>query len=321
MDNVVAKIAGRSFYKFLDKQHVNAFLSGSIKLGGFDTYSLLEIITADKWIGDREESRAVTRLDTIQRPGLFIRDSNVFMFTYGYCLSLSSGRLSALQDAMINSKSPYRYDACVQISDINELTWRIAKALETKYSNFRDMGFEVDHVTYEDGGNSHDANDFDDIKAHNFFSKPARYSDQREFRLAVTMARDDQTHNYLMLDIGDISDIAHEVAVAIPATEWTDPFRMNVDQANAEIGLVLEALAALDANNIGAEKPLIERLVYAYGCLRVGNGQMIRADELDRSIVFYDVDRDIKDEDRGLPWSMHGQLIVKFFMEKWPDGF
>jgi hypothetical protein len=112
---------------------------------------------------------------------------------------------------MSTASSPYIYDGGVEIVDIGQFVWRIGKALEDLFPDFSKMGFEANPVRYADAGNLHEARYIGDFNPHDVFSKRAKYAQQREFRIAVTMKSDQQKHNYLHLNIGSISDIARSI--------------------------------------------------------------------------------------------------------------
>jgi len=308
---MISRFDGK-FYKFLSKEHVDYFLRGSLRLGGFDTYSLLEIITGDEWIGDRQESRAITRLDSLSGHGVYIRNSNLIMHSYGYCLSLSVGHLPKLIDAMANSKSPYRYDACIEIYDMNAFMNRLGKALETKYLNFRSMGFDGRPVNYVNSSNQFDASHFGDFHSHDPYSKPAKYCEQSEFRIAVIMDKQDQDHNYLTIDVGDISDIARTVSVPSTAAPWSSPFKLNEDQAKMSIVSILKALKSPGGEVAAFREKSIQDLIYAYGCLRFTGANEWRYGELEQFIVYHDIDMAIPMAERAVSVSLHGESIIRF---------
>ena len=307
----VGPTGDRSYYKFLSEEHLAAFMSGAIRMGGFDTYSLLEIITGDRWIGDREESRAITRLDRLSTRQIFVKNSSFVSMSYGYCFSLSVGNFERLRDAMINSLSPYKYDACIEILNMPQFLRRLGLALEKTFPNFREMGFEAKTVTYSDAGNQHDAKHWNDYNSHNPFSKPTIYSDQKEFRVAVTMDRDDQKYNYLKVEAGDISDIARPIKLPSMPVVWSNPFRLNEVEAKQSIRDSLAIMESYGGEAHPGRDSAIDDLVYAYGCLRFGPGNY-RSRELDFSIIMYDDERRIPHQERVSPFLFHGENIAMY---------
>lgn len=302
------------YYKFLSKQHVTCVLNGNLRLGGFDTYSLLEIVTGDKWIGDREESRVISTLDHLSdlSRNLLVENCNLVSFSYGYCLSLSRGGLGRLSSCMAHSQSPYRYDGCIKITNMQELVTRIGRAFDRRFpKKFRMMGFEGKPVVYGHGNGTRKARNFQDHISHDPFSKPVRYRDQAEFRIAVTMNPEQQTQNFFQLEVSDIRDIAHEVHIADVAMPEVTTWMLNVDEAIDVIRLALSGIENLAGSASQLRRDGIESLIFADGSLRLNPLIECRHPELDRSIILYDSEKTNRSFST-LGFSMHGEAIIRY---------
>jgi hypothetical protein len=295
-------------FKFLSQEHVDAFISGSIRMGGFDTYSLLELISGDQWIGDKQESRSVTFVDNVSNAHVSIRGNIIISRNYGYCLSLSHGDIEQLSDAMANSDSPYRYDACIEIINPHKFMRRLASALDRIFSNFGKMGFEGRAVTYAGTGNEHAANNFDNHNPYDPFLKPEKYSAQAEYRIVVLMDQADQKHNYLQLQIGDLSDIVQQRKIHNNPQTYNEPFILDEYEARSSIISILESMKKLDRTDHAKYEAATKGLIYAYGCIRFCKNDF-RHPELEFFIMMYELERRTPLEKRGFPYWWHHEII------------
>lgn len=295
-------------FKFLSKEHIDSFISGSIRMGGFDTYSLLELITGDQWIGDKQESISITFLDHLATPNMVMSGNHVISREFGYCLSLSHGNIDKLRHTMAASASPYRYDACIEITDPHRFMQRLGGALEKFFANFRSMGFEGRVVTYAGAGNEYNAKHFNDFNPHDTFLKPAMYSDQSEYRIAVTMDEPDQTQNYLQIEISDLSDIVRQVEMPSAPNNYKSPFNLSEEEARSQIRATLAAIEKFDGTEHFKYENAAKDLIYAYGCLRFSSIDF-RHPELDLAIRMHELERRIPPEKMPMPYWWPHQII------------
>jgi hypothetical protein len=135
------------FYKFLDRQWVTTLLSGQLLFRNVDYFRLLEVVTADRWIGDQGEATSTTIIENMQyRGGERRSDDQKIMETIGgiyigenvgnvsfgkvevinhfngYVFCFSQGDIGGLVEAMCApERTKYAYAGCVEIADARHL--------------------------------------------------------------------------------------------------------------------------------------------------------------------------------------------------------
>ncbi|MBB3234534.1 hypothetical protein [Phyllobacterium endophyticum] len=197
------------FYKFLDKAAVHYLLEGSFKFGRLKKYRLMEAITGDQWIGDKNEGVQTTVINVVigdepnseladalsasghiridgQATNVSVSETCIIEEFDCFAFCFSHGDLSALCSSMSDPKrGDFSYDGCVEILDPDALVQLILShgiCLGKPVSEL----FVVDakHVTYEDEV-EHDFRTDLKISPGNPFQKSLLYKDQCEVRIVL----------------------------------------------------------------------------------------------------------------------------------------
>jgi hypothetical protein len=131
------------YFKFHDAAFTESMMCGKWLISSLDYFSYREIKEADQWIGDHTESSVIYKVDGtlswesgnvppedqyMRQEGLIngpITGNSISDVTFapeqwpGHIISLSYGDYdSCAQAMMIESDPAYRYNACIEISDI-----------------------------------------------------------------------------------------------------------------------------------------------------------------------------------------------------------
>lgn len=197
------------FYRFMDSQYINDFLSGKIRFGRLKYYQLLEIVEQDRHIGDKGDGVAVTEVDIHlrgQEATPEIRENlSKAGFNFGdlgeigevkiengrsykdidcFVLSLSKGDLDDLIDNMCSpERLKYAYDGCIEVTDIETFVMEIVKnaIYDDKHISEMFCRLQCDDVFYE--GNTQDFRD--GVVIPNAFRKDPFFKRQSEYRIVL----------------------------------------------------------------------------------------------------------------------------------------
>jgi hypothetical protein len=224
------------FYKFLDSEHVDKLLGGSVKFTRLSYYRMLELVSNDRWIGDKDEGVARTHvgdmvvdgsdprtLAMLNRTGAFYFPPNfgskatlsgnvlVKSGPNPHIFCFSCGALDDLKDAMCGTKaqgSPY--DACVEILNVLGLMKAVGHGL---IRNMDGAPFRTAFKKVGGGAVKYSGHDkmLDDQGAllPSCLRKKSIYTRQQEFRLALEPPND-LAPDDLFLEIGSTAGLLVE---------------------------------------------------------------------------------------------------------------
>lgn len=140
-------------YRFMDSEYVPGLLSGRIRIGNAKYYSLLEIVTGNKWIGDKEECVARGMADNIsvspdrrdpddlriltdyritdnvpEGSTFTVQSLNIINQGNYFIWSASRGDIESLRATMSNPQyAQFAYDGCIEILNPEAFAGHILK--------------------------------------------------------------------------------------------------------------------------------------------------------------------------------------------------
>lgn len=211
-----------SLYRFLDSQHVSGILNGQIRVGNLNYYRLLEIVTGDKWIGDKEEGIARNTLSAISitpenrdsktleileenniaqiAPGSTFICSQINIISYVNCFiwSMSLGELRDLKPIMTNPEnSLYTYNSCIEIMNVAAFSRHLMTYGTINGEPAGKLFTNIGQNRVEYLGNEGDLRN-GKIQASPFLKSPI-YKTQAEFRFAFYL-RNPSKEDHIFID-------------------------------------------------------------------------------------------------------------------------
>ena len=231
------------YYKFLDKKYVSSTIEGSLKFGRLRYYQLLEIMTGDQWIGDRNEGVARTKvtatlqegnpehavlLDRLSKTGFKLgpgssaelRDVTIRNELDCFVFCVSEGELAQLAASMsAPERAQYAYDSCLQLRDPQEIMQRLwaqgfvdGQPLPALFKSLHFGQVSYDWAERDLGDGPAASGDP--------FVKSSRYTEQRERRF-VLVPNATIEQDGVFVQCAAISDLLVEVNRGLPARTHT----------------------------------------------------------------------------------------------------
>jgi hypothetical protein len=262
-----------TLYKFLNASDAPHVLGGSLKLGSLSKYRLMEALTGDGWIGDRQEGIAITHRTEEFRDGYRGYNNRYIRHIEGYLFCASHGDIGRLRQSMMVD-APISYDGCIEIVSGYTL-FELIKA--APYLN----GSVADYFTvgaapcrYEEIPPIHMGGPGANVRP-NPFLKSLRYASQSEFRIFLQPRDEVPRHDDLFLTIEVPDGLFRLQPPGNLGPRMANPFEMEREAAIAELTNVMDIWDAgpgrLNSGDGGEEElheQLLPQLCRAYGALR-----------------------------------------------------
>jgi hypothetical protein len=261
------------YYKFHDATYTDRLLAGEWLVSSLDYFSYMELKSGDKWIGDHTESGISHRIkdklsweggntppedEYMRREGL-IRGGPLQGLSFvdakflkpewpAHIISLCYGKYARCAHAMLEEPEPlYRYNACLEISDIDEFAHVLwGEGFTTSGTPLRELFKEplVGPMIY--GNREADISDQTPLQP-GYFAKRSAYAKQNEFRIVFPHVEKWAIRDRLVFNLPRPERFLSLRLAGTPSTKTSDlPMQPDLMQETNSLYTRMRAAKAMD---------------------------------------------------------------------------